>query len=320
MKILKAWLLALMLVSVSAQAGDKPAVGAVGESLMTLRVDGELTIGTEGQVLEYKLRTQPNQLIRDMLAKDIPTWQLVPVLQGGRPVKARTPMRITLAATEVAGGYEVRIDNVVFAPLTRQDYDEAQAAERAAFENGETITTADEPASAPAFITSRKMQPPSYPTGLLYAGVEGIVLLILRLNPDGTVAEAFAAQSSLLNIKGRPTILDKARALLEKESLRAAQKWTFDIETHNPSALSNKDMTLRIPVDYRLSDSGKKDTAPEIAGTWRHEFRGPNLTAPWLRDEKNQQVVSVSDLAENEQISGTSPFRLRDRGVLGRAL
>lgn len=43
-------------------------------------------------------------------------WKLVPMQQGGQPVRAKTPMRITLAASEVPGGYEVRIDNVVFAP------------------------------------------------------------------------------------------------------------------------------------------------------------------------------------------------------------
>lgn len=321
MNVLKAWLLALALASASAQAGDRLSVDAAGESVMTMRVDGELTIGTDGQVLEYKLRTSVDQRLQDMLAKAIPAWRMVPLQQGGRPIVAKTPMRIILAATEIAGGYEVRIDNVVFAPLTKEDHDAAAAALRAAADAGETIAAVGEPATAPVLITARKMQPPpGYPVGLMRAGVEGIVLLNLRINPDGTVAEAFAAQSSLLNVKGRSVTLDKARGLLEKESMRAARKWTFDVVASDPSVLEGDDMTVRIPVEYRLGIPGQKDDKSGFAGAWRYEFRGPNLPAPWLLGKSGQQIVGVSDLEGGEQVSGNSPFRLRDRGSLGKAL
>ena len=234
MGMLKAAVLALLLACAGAQAGDWLAVQAAGESVMTMRVDGDLLIDTEGRVKEYSLRTALDPKLRQMLDKAIPAWRLVPITQGGKPVNARTPMRITLAASEVAGGVEVRIDNVVFAPLTDEDRQAAWADKRAAFESGHAIEPLGEPAQAPVLISARTMHPPGYPIGLMRAGVEGVVLLNLRLNPDGTVAEVFAAQSSLLNVKGGSEILDKARALLERESKRAARRWTFTIETRDP--------------------------------------------------------------------------------------
>lgn len=312
-------LLALLLASAGAWAGDRLAVQAGGESVMTMRVDGELTIGSEGQVLEYKLRTPLSANLQQMLDKAIPAWKLVPMQQGGRAVNARTPMRITLAASEVAGGYEVRLDNVVFAPLTKEDHEAARAAERAAAEAGEAIAPVGESAQAPVLISARRLQPPGYPVGLMRAGVEGIVLLNLRLNPDGTVAEVFAAQSSLLNVKGGSEILDKARALLEKESMRVARHWTFNIEAQDPAALDNDAVTVRMPVEY-VMDVPRKDKGAHFAGAWRYEFRGPNLPAPWLRAKPGEQIVGVSDLAGSEQVSGTTPFRLTDRSVLNRAL
>ena len=206
-------LLGLLLAISSGQV--TPAIAAtpvVGESVLTMRVDGELTIGTEGQVLSYKIRSKLAPTLQAMLDKSIPRWQLTPVRQGGKPVNAKTPMRITLAATQIPQGYEVRIDNVVFTPISKEDYEAKIAAARAIREGGEAITVGDAPPSQPVVFDSKRMlSPPRYPVGLMRAGVSGAVLLHLRLNPDGTVADVVASQSSLFDIKGASGILDKAR-------------------------------------------------------------------------------------------------------------
>ena len=86
--------------------------------------------------------------------------------------------------------------------------------------------------------SKRMLSPPRYPTGLMRAGVSGAVLLHLRLNPDGTVADVVASQSSLFDIKGSSSILDKARGLLEKESIRAARSWTWQVHAAHPELLT----------------------------------------------------------------------------------
>lgn len=313
-------LLGLLLAISSGQV--TPAIAAtpvVGESVLTMRVDGELTIGTEGQVLSYKIRSKLAPTLQAMLDKSIPRWQLTPVRQGGKPVNAKTPMRITLAATQIPQGYEVRIDNVVFTPISKEDYEAKIAAARAIREGGEAITVGDAPPSQPVVFDSKRMlSPPRYPVGLMRAGVSGAVLLHLRLNPDGTVADVVASQSSLFDIKGASGILDKARGLLEKESIRAARSWSWHVDAAHPELLTADDLTVRVPIAFRMDSPGKQ--GDDNTAVWRQEFRGPNLPIPWLLGKPGEQVVGVSDLNNGEQVSGSSPFQLIDRSVLNRAL
>ena len=82
----------------------------------------------------------------------------------------------------------------------------------------------------------------------MQAGVEGIVLLSLRLHPDGSVAEAFASQSSLLNVKGRPEILDRGRMMLEPQCLHGGGRWKFTVLAEDAATLAPGDLTVRVPV------------------------------------------------------------------------
>ena len=317
----------MAIVVLLAASGARAATGTQpvrGESVLTLRIDGDLTIDPEGRVMEYRIRTALDPQVRKLVARAVPNWRFQPILLGGRPIAAKSPMRITLAATQANGGYEVRVDNVVFRPNTEEEYEAEQASQRLAAEKGLAIETASagkgdpEPAPQPVMITSRKLTPPGYPTGLMRAGVEGAVLLNLRLNPDGTVAETFVAQSSLLNIKGRAQFLDRVRAMLEKNAAAAARTWRFDVEAAQPSILKPGDLTVRIPVEYVLSTPGA-DASP-LTGKWRNEFRGPISPAPWLTGEDDQPAVGVSDLNAGEFLAGTSPFKLTDKSVIGTAL
>lgn len=317
---MKRVLLGGLLAIASMQAAPAVAVTpVVGESVLTIRVDGELTIGTEGQVLSYKIRSKLDPALQAMLDKSIPRWQLAPVRQGGKPVNAKTPMRITLAATQIPQGYEVRLDNVVFTPISKEDYEAKAAAARAIREGGEAITVGDAPPSQPVVFDSwRRLQPPGYPVGLMRAGVSGAVLLHLRLNPDGTVADVVASQSSLFDIKGASAVLDKARGLLEKESIRAARSWSWHVDAAHPELLTADDLTVCVPVEFRMDSPGKQ--GDDNTAVWRQEFRGPNLPVPWLVGKAGQQLVGVSDLTGSEQVAGGSVFQLTDRSVLGRVL
>jgi hypothetical protein len=313
-------LAAAMLATAGAAAATKVQI-AQGESVVTLRIDGELTIDPLGRVRDYKIRTSElDPKIQALVAKAVPAWRFKPVLVDGKPVNAKTPMRIILAATETRGGYEVRVDNVVFTPYSKEDHEAQRASQKALAEQGKRLSLAGEtsPPGQRVDIATVRMKPPGYPKGLLMAGVEGIVLLNLRLNPDGTVAEVFASQSSLLNVKGRPELLDRARVLLEKNASSAAAKWTFKVEAEDLAALKPSDLTVRVPVDYRLSSPGAKDDS--LAGKWRHEFRGPNYPVPWLLGGEDEQSIGVSDLDSGEFIAGASPFGLGDKSVIGKAL
>ena len=308
-----------LLATLNVAAATKVQI-AQGENVLTLRVDGDLSIDAAGHVIDFRIRTKLDPQIAKLVAKAVPAWQFEPVLVNGKGIPAKSSMRITLAATEVKGGYEVRVDNIVFRPETLEEYEASRAAIQA-----ESERQAADPAGAAnaeksrqfVGITSRKLTPPSYPSGLMKAGVEGVVLLILRLKPDGSVADVFASQSSLLNVKGKPELLERARTMLEKNAAATAAKWTFGVEAKNMAALSASDLTVRVPVEYVLSPPGARNET--LDGKWRHEFRGPNFPVPWLL-AGDDQVIGVSDLDSGQVMAGNSTFRLKDKSVIGTVL
>lgn len=289
--------------------------------MLTLCVDGDLTIGPDGKVQAYQPQTTLEPQIEALVSKAVNGWRFRPVTVDGVPVVAKSPMRITLAATEAKGGYAVRVDNVTFRPNTREDYEAALASEQKIRAQGETLDVTGEDQShwQHVVIRSQKMSPPNYPEGLMAAGVEGVVLLNLRLNPDGSVAEVFASQSSLLNVKGGSArLLDRARTLLEKSAANAAGRWRFDVQAEDVAALKPSALTVRVPVEYVLGPA-KRDGSASLTDKWRYEYRGPNFPVPWLIGA-DEQVVGVSDLNGSEMFSGTSPFKLLDQNVIGETL
>ena len=297
------------------RAADMPV--SHSESVLTLRLNGQLTIDSEGRVKSYEIRSELPPGIQGLVERAVTKWTFAPILLGGKPVNAQSPMRITLAATKTDSGYRVRVDNVVFRPNSREDYEQALDAEKQAAASGKAIETAGErvQASQTVVISPKRLNPPSYPQGLLMSGVEGIVLLVVRLNPDGTVAEVFASQSSILNVKGRPQLLDRARLELERSALAVARRWTFNLDAANPALLTAETLTVRTPVEYVIGAPGRKEST--LAGKWRQEFRGPNLPVPWLSE---QAKIGVSDLANGEFSAGISNFRLIDEDVIGSTL
>lgn len=300
-----------LLACAGAYAGAKDEA-TQGEAVLTLRVDGEISIDPEGGVADYRISTKLNPQLERLVRRAVPSWRFKPIVVDGKPVIATSPMRITLSAEEKDGGYKVTVDNVVFRPNTRAEW-EAEQASRKARPRMSVVGEAPQPM---VWITSKSLRPPKYPPELQHAGVEGMVLLTLRLHPDGRVAETFASQSSLLNVKGSPGQLDRARVMLERNASDAAKRWTFTIAAEEGASMSAHQLTVRLPVEYFMQGS----TGPDrLAGRWRHEFRGPNRPVPWLNADKAPRI-GVSDLNGNEILAGVSQFELSDTSIIGKTL
>lgn len=288
-----------MTTPAAAAAPDATARGASrsvqGEAVITMRLDGEISVNPQGGVHDYKIRTDVTPGVRQLLDRVIPAWKFEPVLVDGRPVIARSPMRVVVAARQNKGGLSIWIENAIFRPNTSEEFAEDLALREA----------------ADGFrIRSERMNPPGYPAELMREGVEGIVLLNVLVGRDGRVADVIAEQSSLLNVKGTPGRLEPARALLERVSVLNARHWRFRVEGADPAALDADDLTLRIPVEFRM---GNGRVAQELTGTWRYEYRGPARTPPWLKGDRDAMVVGVSDLSSGEMLSGRPSLRLLDR-------
>lgn len=272
------------------QAAPKPAVN----SIMTTRVDSEIAIDPSGALIDYRSETPLPDDVRTSLERQVRAWRFEPVLVEGKPVKAKTRMRITLAARPLGDErYAVTVDNVTFPS------------------SGPGVLP-DAPPSA-VTVRSRKIVPPAYPQGLARARVGGVVLLYLRLSPDGRVLEATPVQTSLLNVYGSDRSLAQGVSALEQATARAARSWQFDVQAHtdHPSA---RDLTVSMPVEFQAP--GAHETRP---GQWRTEVRGARREPAWLRDAAGTQRIGVSDVDAGDVVPLASSFKLASE-VKGVAL
>jgi TonB family protein len=271
----------------------------VSNSIMTMRVDGEITIDQAGSVLDYKITTPIKPEMQQLLDKAVRKWTFHPVTVDGKPAIAKNNMRITLAAREAGSGYAVSVDNVTF---RRMSSDSKAGQGKPTAENGAVI------------ITAKSMKPGHYPTGLAQAGVEGAVLLDIRVSPQGNVEDVVAVQSSLYDVRGRPDVLEDARKLLEVSAIAAAKKWKFNVTVtkSNPTAA---DLTVSVPHWYVM----EKNRRREHLGQWRVELRSEKAIVPWLLDARTAQDIGVSDLDSDDVMPLASALKA-PVGVIGKTL
>ncbi len=263
------------------------------ESVMTTKVDGSIAIDQQGQLTDFRIDTPLPGKMSQMLDKTVRSWRFHPVLVDGNPVAAQSKIRITLAAKKGSEDYRARVDNVIF---PRDEDDRTKSVSNHA-----------------AVIAKKSVAPPAYPRGLLLAGVEGVVLLSLKIDTDGQVEQVLPVQTTLLNVKGRKKVLALAITEFEQSASSAARFWRFDVvaKTEQPAA---RDMTVMVPVSYTVN--WKARAKP---GLWRAEVRSPRKQPGWLGDETGEQKIGVSDLADGEVMPVASAFKLIT-DVVGTAL
>jgi len=304
---MESWLLigSLLLAplgALHAGTGAEVAIDA-GQELLTMRVDGDVAIDTEGEVLDYRLETELQPELKALLDKAIPRWLFHPVVVDGKAIPARTGMRITLAGTKVEGGYRISIDNVTFRNSSGVEAKDRQV--RAGLADDLPVDIV---------LKSRRRGSIAYPR---YA-VNGQTVVYVRVSPDGKVEEATAVQSSLLNAAGTPEELARARAAMEANAVKGIRTWTFDVKV-NAADPTPADFTGYIRVDWVLPGTSGAH-AFERTGEWQLENRGPYRTAGWLRGYELAQRIGSSDAGGSAGVGPVaSPVRLRE-GVIGKAL
>ena len=284
--------IAMVVVALCVATGVAAAKGdpITTPSVMTMRVDGEIAIDAQGKVLDYRIDTKLEPAVRAQLDKAIPKWSFFPVKIEGKPTAVKSRMRVTMLAREVAAGYAVSVDNVLFHD------DRATTAP----------PSADGATALASSISSKSRVPPGYPKELMRSGVEGAVLVYILVTPEGKVGDVVAAQSSLFNVRGRTRTLDEALRLLESNTIAAVKKWRFNVPTgHNVSDPNY--MTVAVPVNYVMA--GNTRDAP---GEWRIEIRSEHKSASWLPSSMLTQEVGISDLGSGEVMPLVSRMRLRD--------
>ncbi|MGY0505697.1 hypothetical protein [Luteimonas sp. e5] len=260
---------------------------AASEAVMSMRVDGELLIGPEGEVREHRISTEVHPTIRKLIEDNIAGWRFHPVKDAdGKPVLARTLMRITVLARPGADdSYALQIENVRFHDGEQPDY-KARARSRGIER-----------------MTGPRVE---YPQLMLVNGVQGSALVHLQFKPNGTVRDAVVVQSAMFNVKGDPELLQRAVAQMERETLRGARRMRVqfapDFEHADDASRSGY-----IVFVFTTLDDDKDIDEQRKAGVWRHEQRGP-LRAPVMLENGAAIRIGISDVDGSEGlIDGQAP-------------
>lgn len=241
----------------NAQAQTARHVRAQTEASLTL--SGVIDIGREGQVegfqLDHREKVAPD--VAALVDTTIKGWRFEPVVVEGRPVPARTAVRLRLLADNMTGStMQIRVADANFGRL-----------------RDEKNLTSDD-------ITAVKMRPPVYPDKAVSIRGQGVVLLLVKVGRDGKVADVVAERTNLTVVASERT-MQMLRDVLAKASVKTARDWTF----RPPTTGEYKDRefwTVRVPVNYAF------DQREDRYGRWSAYIPGPRQQAPWKTGEDDK--------------------------------
>ncbi|MGG6463218.1 hypothetical protein [Solilutibacter silvestris] len=286
--IFAAFVLAVMACPVmKVQAEDRnntTVVQASAETVMTMRVRGEIMIGSDGLVKSHRIETQVDPKIAEFVDKTIAGWKFQPFVKDGVPIVLRGKFQMTLGArAKDADNYVISVDNARFNEISTSSMQDVMQRAADLGKDGKlkcenTGCLVSQPRS------------PVYPTALVQAGVSGSVMTHLYVNPNGTVADAVVAQSTLYNVRGDGKTLDDARKQLEEVALKFVRGVKFS--PGSGAKLGDDDhFAIAFPIEFHIQGAMLNNE-----GVWRLEQRSRRNVASWLVRNPDRWI-GVSDVA-----------------------
>ena len=242
---------------------------------------GEVQIGTDGSVTDYRLHNKITPLIADLVDRGVRAWHFEPVLVDGKPAVAKTAMRMHLRCVPVdADNYKIEVVNVIFGEPKKLAHGD----------------------------------PPRYPDTAIRSHVGARVLIYAKLDDEGKVVEAEPYQTNL-DVRTRSEFeANSFRKLFEQASLRAMRDWRYDLtETINGKKIGT---IVMVPFAYSLHEFG---TRPVQDGEWKGYVPGPIHDSALGREAKIGDANRFADLADGQAQPLNSRFKLRD-DVIGKPL
>jgi hypothetical protein len=253
----------------------------------SMLVTGELVVAPDGAVKSYKLDRAdalPPET-RELLAEVVPGWELDVKNADGSPLQspAAVRMSVQLLARPIAG-----VDDKL--RVTIQD-------------------TAFWDPKAPVPVEARgKRTPPEYPPFAARSGMSGIVYVVMRLNPDGAVAETHVERVDMTVLTDEKT-LRKFSKVLAEAAVAAAKQWTFNIA---PERLARPEpIGVRVPVVFMLGD--RNQTPKAEYGRWQAYVPGPYAPIPWQNRTADDGDVEggIGAMVPGQIYSTDAPIKLR---------
>lgn len=249
-------LLATLLLASAPLAARVPEA-QLAQVVNSLSVVGTIEVDPQGRVAGYTIKDADayDQAVRELLDRNIPRWTFKPVLVDGIARQARFDMYLRLQAK----------------PLDDKRFEVTIAS--AAFGSKE--------ASAPhTQIASVDRVAPTYPSTENFLGVGGTVITVLKIGRDGKVKDVIVEQTNLKAV-GRDNAMKQWRKDLERVSVAAAERWTFEPPTVGAEA-ERPYWTARVPFSF-IPYGASSDAKP---GQWERYVPGPKKAIAWARGDE----------------------------------
>jgi hypothetical protein len=281
-RILLFTLLALCAFAASAARYDTVRKQVEASMLVT----GELVVAPDGAVKSYKLDRAdalPPQT-RELLAELVPAWELDVKKADGSPLQSPAAVKMSVQLVGRPTGVDDQLR------ITIGD-------------------TAFWDPKAPVEVEAKgKLTPPKYPPFAYRSGMSGIVYVVVRLNPDGTVAETHAERVDMTVLADERT-LRKFGKVLADAAVGTAKQWTFTIA---PERLAKPEpAAVRVPVEFALA--GSNPTPKTEYGRWRAYVPGPYAPIPWQNRTADGGDVDggIGAMVPGQLYSTDAPIKLR---------
>lgn len=259
----KTWIVALVLAMLVSFPGYAAGPGGVRKKVeASMQVTGQVVIAPGGELQSYTL-DRPELLpadVKSLLARYLPACEFSVVTASGKPETVVSKMSLqVLARQNSEGGSTLSVNASQFADP-----------------------------QAPEDIKALDMAAPNYPMDAVRMGFSGTVYVVLRLNPDGTVAQAHAEQVNM-TVVASDNMLRIGRRLLEKAALVKARDWRFQIM---PARLAEAGpVDVRVPIDFafRPEHPGSESSY----GKWQGYVPGPYAAIPWRPQATDAQGLGA---------------------------
>lgn len=253
--------------SANAESGKK--------TFYEMSADGTVQIAPDGHVSDYKLDGSLQPTVAALVKRAVTGWLFEPIVVDGKPVVAKTAMRLGLRAEPVEGKddqFSVRVASITFGNPVRLGVGKV----------------------------------PQYPHAAAGARLGASVVLSVRLDENGKVAEVYPYQTSLDARARNEKQAEIWRHEFETAAISAAKTWQYNLTEIVGDRATGAHVV--IPVKFLPSRVTQDDH-------WRGYEAGPIHPAPWATSQDQPLVAQSGDGAT----STSSRFHLKD-DVIGKVL
>lgn len=249
-----------------------PAALDLKDPVYATRVDSTIEIGPDGRLVGYEPITQLKEPLASRVRTMATSLRFEPVLVDGKPVIARTRMRLHLVAEPMDdGNLRVSVEDVGFPS------------------EGETYVPSDD-----AMIRGVKHRKAlQYPSSAMRAYASGRVLVAMRMTPDGRVAEAIPRESALFHANGSRATQAAALAAMERAAVEGVRAWRFDVRVPEGAQPAPGDLTGLIAVQYTMGEGPMPGP-----GQWVKEMRTSERVLPWLDSILSAALPDIADVGD----------------------